>query len=899
MSYQDTSLWKRTLGNLDNEDVKPLRESFLEARKNAEFLLDKIRKDFPNLTVHDITHVDSLWNVADTIIGKDYPINPLEGYVLGIAFLIHDAALSYETVGGKDALRETIEWKDAFADGPGENDIEEFKKDCDFAAIRALHARKAERILGETFCRDNGTTFYIINDDIYRAHFGDLIGRIAASHHWDIDKVDSVFDIQINPLSEMPGDWEINEKKLACILRCADAGHIDNGRAPDCIYNSLLVNGVSRNHWEGQNHLGQVREDKKDPTQLRITASHPFSKKDFAAWDVVYDAVQLFDKELKKSNRLLKTIDDRLVFPHTGVCGANSKETLAEYVKTDGWQPCDIGVHTSNMKALIENLGGSKLYGEDNLLLVAMRELIQNARDAIHARSTLDEHFKEGKITIRLKDEEGNRWIELEDNGVGMSLDCIKDHLLDFGSSYWKSSLAKSENPGLRSKGFKSVGKFGIGFYSVFMVAKSVEVVTKRYDKSVDDAKKIEFPKGLSLSPILSKSELSSSVSTVVRFELKDSVDLKSSIDYHDISFQKVLQILVAGLDADVYYERNGKPQRIHENIMSSDFDKTKWLGDLFIICPTNINDLASNLEVLKDDSNDVRGMILPPEYRMIAKFPSTVFTRQLSVPCIKTIGGLLSLLQVKANYDRDGYIGYLDGKENSIDRNKMVLDESLKKCLLRWIKKKYDKAYDNIVVNDEIAIGYCSLIEFCEFKDDIVNENIRRLYTTWRFKNDLGTIKSLLKIHKYLFAGVDPFSGKFFGGYFSEEEVEILFDSQQPEWEKTKTLYSHKRLYDSKWVYKVMEISQAPVLEYEAIIKKFGSLLTCPMFRDGNKRALCVWVNLMLDQLYKKMIDWRKVDWHMLWERSFDGMPDYLNQFLIKTDDYLAEIGDQSNENT
>lgn len=99
MLYQNTSLLKRTLGKKDNT-TDPFRISFEKARENAMFLLDKIRIDFPNLTVHDITHVDSLWNVADTIIGDKYEINPLEGYILGIAFLIHDAALSYEAIGG-------------------------------------------------------------------------------------------------------------------------------------------------------------------------------------------------------------------------------------------------------------------------------------------------------------------------------------------------------------------------------------------------------------------------------------------------------------------------------------------------------------------------------------------------------------------------------------------------------------------------------------------------------------------------------------------------------------------------------------------------------------------------------------------------------------------------------
>lgn len=62
----------------------------------------KIRKDFPPLTVHDISHVDSLWQVVSVITGDDYEINPLEGFVLSCAFLMHDAVLSYEAVGGKE-----------------------------------------------------------------------------------------------------------------------------------------------------------------------------------------------------------------------------------------------------------------------------------------------------------------------------------------------------------------------------------------------------------------------------------------------------------------------------------------------------------------------------------------------------------------------------------------------------------------------------------------------------------------------------------------------------------------------------------------------------------------------------------------------------------------------------
>ena len=102
MTYKDTTLWKEAFN--DKYGHIALRErltnAFEIAHNNASFLLNKIRIDFPSLTIHDITHVDSLWQVASIIAGKDYQLNPLEGFILGCSFLLHDAALSYIAVGG-------------------------------------------------------------------------------------------------------------------------------------------------------------------------------------------------------------------------------------------------------------------------------------------------------------------------------------------------------------------------------------------------------------------------------------------------------------------------------------------------------------------------------------------------------------------------------------------------------------------------------------------------------------------------------------------------------------------------------------------------------------------------------------------------------------------------------
>ena len=874
-SEYNISLWKNTLG-IDDENVRPLRESYLLARENAGYLLSKIRQDFPNLTVHDITHVDSLWNVADTIIGPNYPINPLEGYILGIAFLIHDAALSYDAVGGIDRLRETIEWKDAYADSPGEKDDAEFKKECDFSAIRAIHAREAEKLLSQLFTRDNGSTFYIIDNDSYRKHFGGLIGKIAASHHWDIDKVESELKKQINPRSEMPNDWKINAQKLACILRCADAGHIDDGRAPDSIYQSLLVNGVSRYHWESQNHLCQVCEDDENPKMLCITSISPFEKKDFDAWNVAYDAIRLFDEELKKSNHLLESINADLALPHIGVSGATSKENLSHYVETDGWQPCNFGVHTSNIKYLIENLGGSKLYGEDSMLQVVLRELIQNARDAIHARQKMDS-FDNGKITVRLIENGKNRIIEVEDNGIGMSMDCIKYNLLDFGSSYWKSSLSKNENPGLRSSGFTSVGKFGIGFYAVFMVANMVEVQTKRYNKSVDDAIKIEFPEGLTLSPIISKGELNASASTIVRLKLKSNIGFKLKYQDSFVTLQDFLPALVLGLDVDVYLGNRDNCNLIHRNITSSSFSVIKWMKGINVY-PQKIIDHANELEPIKVD-NRVRGFISIIDDYFLDTEPSLV-----------TIGGLLTTAGNKLEkHNHYGYIGYLDFYNHNLSRDSVTFDEPLKNALQKWFQEKYLHNYEQILHSRDLAECFKKFFYFIDFPYDIKKkliehneENISH-YDFSKYFAPQMTIDFIREIHHRLYSGLCSKAGRIKFGI--NEGMEVVDDEVEKE--------SFDDYDENEFFERIKTINDIPDDSVNNLLKKYILLEVLDPFPIGSSRTLGVWLNIMLDRMYHKELDWSLVDMdhYITLQEQFeqDSNPDpicnYLEQFLIDSE--------------
>jgi hypothetical protein len=97
MAYTETSLFLRTLAEPEGRDKdaaprKRLRDALFGLRERTAVLAAEIDRDLPGLTVHDITHLDALWEMADLIAGPDYPLNPLEAFTLGGAFLLHASA---------------------------------------------------------------------------------------------------------------------------------------------------------------------------------------------------------------------------------------------------------------------------------------------------------------------------------------------------------------------------------------------------------------------------------------------------------------------------------------------------------------------------------------------------------------------------------------------------------------------------------------------------------------------------------------------------------------------------------------------------------------------------------------------------------------------------------------
>jgi hypothetical protein len=516
-SLESMSLWRRTLaaqGDPLDAQREVLRQAFLGFRERVGELVQTLGAELPGLTVHDITHLDALWRVADQIAGPNYPVNPAEAFVLGGAFLLHDAAhVMAAYSGGISSIKETVQWQDLIAQRYGGREPEARSNEerlALFQVLRHLHAEQAHRLARLEWTVPNaGPKLHLLEHLELREYYADLIGEIAASHHWPAHRVAEIFhNRRVSAAASLqPADWEVDALKLAFLLRTADAAHIDGLRAPWFLFALRQPEGISEDHWRFQAKLGQPTRTPEG--ELRITSGSQFSHAERKAWWLAYDTACMIDRELRDAHALMRD-ERRPCFAVICVLGSETPEAFAQQVRVRDWEPVNVAPKITDVPKVIAELGGSKLYGDEPW--IALRELLQNALDAVRALRALG-YLKdtEGEVEVRTEPAGGDDWwLHVTDTGIGMSRHVLTNVLLDFGNSLWRSDALRDELPGLVRSGFDAVGQFGIGFYSVFMLGSQVRVTTRRFERSErDDSDQwlLAFEDGLEGRPMLMQAQ--------------------------------------------------------------------------------------------------------------------------------------------------------------------------------------------------------------------------------------------------------------------------------------------------------------------------------------------------------------------------------------------------------
>lgn len=142
-----------------------------------------------------------------------------------------------------------------------------------------------------------------------------------------------------------------------------------------------------------------------------------------------------------------------------------------------------ISIHTENIFPIIKKF----LYSDHEIFL---RELVSNAVDAtqkLKKLAALSEFNGElGDLKIEVSFDKKNKTITVSDKGLGMTGEEIKKYINQIAFSGATEFVEKFKDKGDAKD---IIGKFGLGFYSAFMVAGKVEVVSKSYKEGTEGAR--------------------------------------------------------------------------------------------------------------------------------------------------------------------------------------------------------------------------------------------------------------------------------------------------------------------------------------------------------------------------------------------------------------------------
>lgn len=158
---------------------------------------------------------------------------------------------------------------------------------------------------------------------------------------------------------------------------------------------------------------------------------------------------------------------------------------------------------------------------------IFLRELISNASDAIDKRYyfALTEHaLQEESYKIEIEIDKENRILRIHDNGIGMDEQDLDDHLGTIARS--GSQAFKQDN---QSDDIDIIGQFGVGFYSCFMIANRIEVLSKKIKQ---DQAFLFTTDGLESYDIQAAKK--DSYGTTITLHLKENTEQKNFDDYLD-----------------------------------------------------------------------------------------------------------------------------------------------------------------------------------------------------------------------------------------------------------------------------------------------------------------------------------------------------------------------------
>lgn len=456
-------------------------------KANIEKMLGMIGQNgiFDEYTKHTIGHVNKMLELLDMLIPDETKtiMTSADWLLVVLSIYFHDLGMlvtknEYNNRAANDRFQE---YKSAYLENKNNT-----------ASISLLDDNSQERFVFQEFVRTNHgkrISDWIKGDNIriYDKAVIDLISdmtkglpalfindlaNVCASHNEN-----DINDNHKYPVKR-PYGISLNESAnvfyTVLLLRTADLLHITSDRTPTVELKLISpTNPRSQIEWAKQSSvsgispLDKLNEDGNVDPGIQtdtISITGYFNNPD--GYFALMDYLAYARKEIKISHKLneesKRRYASRYDFPWKAIDDSG--------VGTKNFEPRQLSFSIDQQKTL-DLLVGETLY---NNITVSLRELAQNAIDAVKVRR-YEENGTTGYIPkVDVFWDSNTRYLTVCDNGTGMNMDIIENYLLKVGSSRYKDEDFVKSHPD-----FNSISRFGIGLLTCFLVADNVDVLTK------------------------------------------------------------------------------------------------------------------------------------------------------------------------------------------------------------------------------------------------------------------------------------------------------------------------------------------------------------------------------------------------------------------------------------
>jgi len=346
---------------------------------------------------------------------------------------------------------------------------------------------------------------------------------------------------------------------------------------------------------------------------------------------------------------------------------------------------------------------------------IFLRELISNASDAIdkiYYKALVDDSitFDKDNYFIKISVDKDSRTIKLSDTGIGMTKEELDDNL----GVIAKSGSLKFKKDNELKDGYDIIGQFGVGFYSAFLVAENVTVISKAFGSEEAYKWVSEGVEGYTIEPCAKET-----VGTDIILKLKENTEEENYDEY--LNEYKLKSIIKKYSDFIRYpIKMDITEKRLKENTENEyeDIVEEKVLNSMVPIWRKNKNELTKedyenfyaekhygfdkplkHVHISVDGAVSYNAILYIPE-----KMPFDFYTKEYAKGLELYSSGVL--IMDKCSDLVPDYFGFVKGVVDSEDLSLNISREILQhdrqlKFIAKNIKNKIKSELEKMLKND------------------------------------------------------------------------------------------------------------------------------------------------------------------------------------------------------